>query len=158
MLNTIPESVNDMARAVLENHPNTFNCQCYRKVINRVSDSTMGGRPTIGGLGTVDSEDEENYSYQYLGNGYALQAEPFQPSSMMDRQDANNSFATELRFLICADTNQEFALKKRDVVYLLLGNNVKMAWEITAIETVINVPPFTLRYIMNRRDDIDFYL
>jgi len=158
MLNTVPQAVNDMARAVLENHPNTYNCQIYRKVINRVSDSEMGGRPTIGGLGTVDSEDEDDFSYAYLGNGYALQAEPFQPSSMMDRQDANNSFDTELRFLICADTDQDIVLKKRDVVYLLLGNTIKMAWEITAIETIINIPPFNLRYIMNRRDDIDFYV
>jgi hypothetical protein len=33
-----------------------------------------------------------------------------------------------------------------------------MAWEITGIESVINIPPFTLRYIVNRRDDLDFYL
>lgn len=153
MLNSVPSSVNAMARSVIENHPNTLNCQVFRRKLNR-TEPLVGGIPTLGGLGVLDSEDEENIDYEWIGNGYALQAEPFNPSQTMDRQDANNSYADEIRFLIIPEDVDGFEVKKHDVIYLLIGDIVKLAWEVSGIETVINIPPYTKRYIMNRRNDL----
>lgn len=154
MLNSVPESVSALSRQVVINHPNAYNCEIYRKNVDRTAPDTMGGAPTLGGLGVLDSEDEEDISYEWIGNGFALQAEPFQPSQMMDRQDANNSYAVELRFMIVPEDGADFELKKHDITYLLLGNSVKLAWEIVGIETTVNIPPYVTKYVMNPRNDL----
>jgi hypothetical protein len=157
MLNSIPEAVNAMAVAVIQNHPNAVNCSCYRKVLLRSGGEAVGGIPTLGGMAVLDSEDEDDIDIQWIGNGYALQAEPFQPSMMMDNQDANNSYAVQIPFLIVPESvDNEFTLKKRDLIMLLFNDGlIKLAWEIVAIETVINVPPFTHRYLLNKRADLN---
>jgi hypothetical protein len=36
-----------------------------------------------------------------------------------------------------------------------LGDAVKLAWEITAVEAMVNIAPYTTRYVMNKRNDLD---
>lgn len=162
MLSNIPRTVNRAARMVVRNHPNTFSCQVFRKdVTPRQGEGTMGGLSTLGGLGVMDSGDEETYSYRFLGNGYAMPVEPFAPSPMMDRQDAHNGAADVFTYLIApeADEGEEghFTIKTKDVVYLLLGDGpapARLAFEVGMIEAMINIPPFSCRYLLNRRDDL----
>lgn len=162
MLTNVPSAVSRMARNVVINHPNTFSCQVFRKSVTRTADSSVGGLPTLGGLGVIDSSDEEQIEYEFVGNGYAMPAEQFQASSMMDRQDANNFPGEEFRYLIepeAANAGEEgfFTPKKHDVFYLLLGPGdapAKLAFEIISIETALNIPPYTIRYVANRRDDL----
>lgn len=150
MLNAVPENINAMTRAVIQNHPNAYNCQCYRKILNRDNPKMLGG------MMVLDSEDEEDFEFEFIGNGYALQAEPFQPSQMMDNQDANNSYAVQIPFLVVQEQAYDFTLKKHDMVLLLLDmGNIKLAWEVIGIETVINIPPFTKRYLMNQRAELN---
>ncbi|WP_292992602.1 hypothetical protein [Nitrosomonas sp.] len=159
MLTNVPKAINRMARNIVINHPNSFECQLYRKSVNRTNESTVSGMPTIGGLGVISAEDEEDISYDFLGSGYALQAEPFSPSSMMERQDANNGFANEFRFLIEPEqpTGAEgsFMIKKGDVMLIVISDEVRLAYEIVEPETVMNISPFAMRYVTNRRGDLD---
>ncbi len=148
MLNKIPEQLNKMARAVIEHHPNTYNCQIFRKVVTRTEPQTMGG------IAVLDSEDEESITFEFICNGFALQTDTFQASAMFDNQGANNGFSVESKFVI-APENIDLVIKKHDIVYLLLGDIAKLAWEVTVTETVLNIPPFSVRYIMNQRDDLD---
>lgn len=158
MLNTVPSTINQLARQVVINHPNAYNCEVYRKTILRTSDSMSGGLPTMGGLGVLSSDDEEDFEYTFVGNGFCLQVEGFQPSMMMDRQDANNNSEDELRFLIEPETMNGmpgwFDVRKNDVLYIVIGEVVKLGFEVVGIETTVNIPPFTNRYICNRRDDL----
>lgn len=161
MLTNVPTQINRLARNVVINHPNTFNCQVFRKVITRKEPESVGGLPTLGGLGELNGNDEEAFSYTWVGNGYAMPAEQFGASGMMDRGDANNGSANELRFLIEPEDGPgqpgHFTPKKEDVMYLLLGvglDAAKLAFEIVDIETTSNIPPFTQRFITNRRDDL----
>jgi uncharacterized membrane protein YuzA (DUF378 family) len=160
MLTNVPSAVNRMARNVVINHPNAFNCQVFRKTVTRAGD-VVSGLPELGGLGVLSSEDEEQYTYAWVGNGYSLQVEAFQPALMMDRRDANNGLESEFKFLIEAEDAAgmpgAFEPKKFDVMYLLLGdgpNPAKVAFEIVGIEAMLNIPPYTSRYIANRRDDL----
>lgn len=157
MLTNVPIAMNAMARNVIINHPNTYSCKIIRKSVTRTG-ALMGGLPTLGGVGVLDSDDEEELTWDFIGNGYAMQAESFQPSLMMDRQDANNGSANESRYLIepeaAPGTPQWFDIKMHDVLYLLLGDFVKLAFEIVGVETTLNIPPYTTRYIVNRRDDL----
>ncbi|QFY42988.1 hypothetical protein F6R98_10480 [Candidatus Methylospira mobilis] len=154
MLSNVPTAINKMTRKVIKHHPNAYNCQIFRKAVNR-PDPQMGGIPTLGGIGVLDTEDEEDISWEWIANGYSMTVESFQPSPMMSRQDANNGDTEEYRFLIVPeDDAADLQLKKHDVVYLLLGEFIRLAYEIVGIETVINIPPYAMRYVMNRRDDL----
>ena len=155
MLNNVPIAINRMARNVVINHPNSFNCVLIRKRVTRASDAMAGGLPTLGGMGVMSSDDEESVEWDRLGNGYALSVNPFSASAMMDRQDANNGYEYESRFLIEPEEAGDFAPKKHDVVFLIMGD-VRLAYEIIKVETTSNIPPFTQRYVCNSRDELDF--
>jgi hypothetical protein len=162
MLNNVPTGINAMARNVIINHPNAYNCEIYRRRVGRTSADEAGGAPTMGGMMMISSEDEDDIRWELVGLGFALPGEMFQPSQMMDRRDANNGYADELRFLIEPEEKigdpGGFEVLNRDVLYLLLGegeNAPKVAYEIVEVEAVVNVPPFVPRYVVNRRDDLD---
>lgn len=159
MLTNVPKAINRMARNIVINHPNSFECQLYRKSVKRNNESVVSGMPTIGGMGVISAEDEEDISYDFLGSGYALQAEPFSPSTMMERQDANNGFANEFRFLIEPEqptgADGSFMIKKGDVMLIVISDDVKLAYEVVEPETVMNISPFAMRYVTNRRGDLD---
>jgi hypothetical protein len=148
-----------MIRNVVINHPNAWECHVYRKVINRSDEPMSGGIPTIGGMGVISSDDEEDISWELVGIGYALQVEPFQPSVMMDRVDANNGFENEIRYLVEPEEPSGmpgyFEIRKNYVIQIIISDNVKLAHEIVNIETVSNIPPFVTRYVTNRRADLD---
>lgn len=162
MLKNVPSGINAMARNVIINHPNTYNAEIYRRRIGRTSADEVGGTPTLGGMMVMTVEDEEDIRWELVGSGFALPGEQFQASPMMDRRDANNGYADELRFLIEPEEMigdpGGFEVLKRDVIYLLLGvgeNAPKLAYEVVDVESVVNVPPFVPRYVVNRRDDLD---
>lgn len=162
MLNNVPTGINAMARNVIINHPNAYNCEVYRRRFGRASADEAGDAPTLGGMTTISPEDEGDIRWELVGLGFALPGEVFQPSQMMDRRDANNGYADELRFLIEPEEKigdpGGFEVLDRDVLYLLLGegeNAPKIAYEIVEVEAVVNVPPFVPRYVVNRRDDLD---
>jgi len=162
MLNAVPASINRLARNVVLNHPNTFNCKVFRETVERVEAGTIGGLPTMGGLGVLDAEDEEKIKHEFIGNGFALPAEGFAPSPMMGKGDANLGPAEEFRFLIEPEEGASgmpgwFEVRKHDVIYLVLGTGrvqPMIAFEVVGTETTTNIPPFTTRYICNRRDDL----
>jgi len=154
MLNNIPRAINRMVRNVVINHPNSLNCVCVRKVVTRPAGEDVAGFPTLGGMSVIDSYDEEQYEYMPLGNGFALKTEMFQPSLMMDSQDANNGQSDDFHFMIEPENAGEFELIKNDVMYLLIGD-VRLAFEIVWIETTSDIPPYTQRYICNRRNDLN---
>ncbi|MDF0605401.1 hypothetical protein HZU77_007020 [Neisseriaceae bacterium TC5R-5] len=156
---TIPDTLNRLTRNVILNHPRSWECQLFRKQLMRQSDSSMGGLPTLGGLGVLDAEDEEALTYAHLGNGYALAAEAFTPATMVDRLDTHNGSGDECRFLIEPEEPSGFpgyfVIRKSDVLYIVLSESVKMAYEIVAIETLVNIAPFVTRYVCNRRGELD---
>lgn len=158
MLTNVPDAINRMVRNVVLNHANSNLVQVIRKVITRDSDSNLMGLPTIGGLGVLSSDDEENVEFEPLGNAYVLRVGGFNSSIMMDRQDANNGSEDIFLYLIEPEIliNEVggFEIKKNDVFYYGLQGTAKLAFEIVAIETTSNIPPYTQRYICNRRDDL----
>lgn len=158
MLNNIPLGISRMARNVIINHPNAWEANVYRKSVTRVAPE-MGGTPTLGGLGVVDAEDEEQVTWDWIGNAYVVQADVFQPALLMDRQDANDGAVNEFRFLIEPEMQSgmpgHFDPRNRDVVLLVLSDDVRLAFEIVGSETPLNIPPFATRYVVNRRGDFD---
>jgi len=159
MLINIPAAVNSAARNVIINHPNTFEAQVFRKRVTRTDAAGAGGLPTLGGLGVLDSEDETEVVYDHLGNGFAFPVDAFSPSSMMGQHDANNGSGAEFRYLVepfePSGMPGWFDLRKHDVLYIVLHDLVKLAYEVVDIETTLNIPPYSMRYVTNRRGDMD---
>lgn len=162
MLNNVPAGIGAMARNVIINHPNTFNIEVYRRKLGRTSADTVAGAPTLGGMMVMSNDDEHDITWSLVGLGYALPAEQFQQSQMMDRRDATNGYADEIRFLLEPEEMQGdaggFEIQKKDVFYMLVGvgeKAAKLAYEIVEVEAVINLPPFVPRYVVNRRSDLD---
>lgn len=161
MLHNVPMGINAMARNVILNHPNTFNCEVYRRKNMRVSPE-VGGAPTLGGMMVMSVDDESEITWELVGAAYALPADSFMPSSAMDRRDANNGFAMEYRFLVEPEemlgNPGGFKIEKNDVFYIIMGEGVtaaKIAHEIVDVESTVNVPPYVERYVTNRRADLD---
>jgi hypothetical protein len=161
MLSNVPQAVNRMTRNVVMNHPNSFNCQVFRKVVTRAAPESVGGAPSLGGLGVLDSMDEEQFDYVHLGNGYAMPADRFSVAPMVRAGDANIGAGDEFRFLIeCEEPSGHedwFDVRSHDVIYLLLGQGpqaARLAFEVMGTETTSDIPPYTTRYVTNRRDDL----
>jgi len=161
MLNNVSEAINRMTRNLVINHPNAHPVQVFRKTVTRTAPTAVAGLPTLGGLGVLESTDEEAFEYAFLGNGFAMPTDPFSPAPMVRRGDANIGASEEFRFLIQPEQPsghpQWFDVRKHDVMYLLLGigpGAPRLAFEVMGTETTSNIPPFTTRYITNRRDDL----
>ena len=159
MRTNIAKGVNRMIRNVVINHRDSFECQVFRKIVNRNDEPLSGGMPTIGGMGVLNADDEEDISWEFVGNGYALKTDDHQPSPMMDRRDAHNSATSELRFLVepkePSGMPESFITKKHDVIYIVISDDVKLAFEIVDLESMTDIPPFSTRYVTNRRADLD---
>lgn len=162
MLNNVPNQINKGARAVVLNHPNAWPAFVFRKRVNRLDDppGTMGGAQTLGGIGVLDSEDESDVDWDELGHAAALIAEPFAGGGLNDRDDAVDGEGVEMRILVesVAPPGSEayFEAKKRDVVYVMLGEGVALAFEVVGIEGGANIPPYTRKYVVNKRDDLHY--
>ena len=164
MIEKVAEQINAMTRTTIIRHPNSMNCLVYGQKILRREPEEYAGIPTMGGMGVMDEDDEVDYEYVYKGDGYALPVDQFSPAPMMDRNDANTGPEDEFRFLIIprANSGEEdfFELSTHDVVMLLLGmpedveTCPQLAFEVVGRETTTNVPPFNIRYVCNRRDDL----
>jgi len=158
MLNNIAGGVSRMIRNVVINHPNTLECQVFRRSVLRTSDTVSGGMPTIGGLGVLSAEDEHDIEYEHVGNGFALPAEQFSASSLVDRGDATYQSGDERQYLIepeAIEGDDGFRIKKNDVIYLILGDSVRLALEIVSIQAGVNMSPYPSGYVCNRRAELD---
>lgn len=161
MQEIIPITINKAARAVVINNPNAFHAGFIRKVFNRPEPTVMG-YPTLGGLGVVSADDDTDCDFIPLGNAYAYQV-GFQPATMMDRMDAQNGVDNEFIFLIEPEfllpDSRGFEIKKNDIfrltIMVVAGAVSYQAFEVTRVETTTNIPPFTRRYVCERRSEYD---
>jgi hypothetical protein len=154
----VPQTINRASRRIIMKHPNSHPCQVFRMVVNR-NEPLSAGIQTIGGLGVVTPDDEWDYEWQELGVGWALKAQPFDPSVMYDRQDAHNDTGDDFRFLIEPyyepGTEGWFDIKNQDVVYFTPYPGIKLAFEVVGQETVLDIFPYATRYVLQRSDRLD---
>lgn len=165
MLYNVPESVKRMGDKVVKNHPNSWDVQMFRKVVLRTDTGTMGGLPTMGGIGVLDSQDETEFTYEWLCNGWALRAEQFQPGNMTDRMDAAIGGAEVFPYMIAVDRTPAeeggepnlAEVKNKDLVMFVIGEGAdaaRLCFEVASTDSTMELPPFVPRYSLNRRDDL----
>lgn len=164
MLNNVPAGINRSARLVTLRHPNSMEATLYRKVVKRAADSTpasMGGMPTIGGLGVLDSEDEADYEYQELGEAKVVFIGQFQAptNNMVDADNGLNYADAPIEALVeCVVEPTDpayFTPDSRDMLMVMPGGGFAIAYEIAGVTGNVNIPPYTRRYLLTARQDAD---
>ena len=160
MLHSVPMQINKAARSVTLRHPNGIPCHAFRQRVLRHADGGMGGMPTLGGLGVLDSSDEPDVEWELLGDAKLLIVENFQPSTVVDRGDALDNAEPQIVALIealrPAEDPAHCMTKTKDVLYMLLHADVKIAYEVVAIDGDINIAPYSRKYVLNKRDALSY--
>lgn len=164
MLSRVPASVNFSVRQVVLRHPNSMPCSVWRKEVKRVEldpgtglPATMGGSPTLGGMGVLRSEDEAEFEYRELGPARMLFVGIVQPSDMVERDDAvlqQNLQEAQVVSVAGADMPEYFEADTGDLVLQDMGLGVVLAYEVSGITGNIAIPPYTRKLVLSPRDDL----
>lgn len=154
MLNNVPLAIRRSVRAVTLNHPNRMTCTVYRKVITRVAPDTLGGLPTLGGLGVLEDDDEADFEYQSLGDGVVVMLQVYQGGFRSDDNSLlDNPNTSQQETLLEPLIDDGFTPKKHDLVSIVIGDAL-LPYEITDITGTVNIPPFTQKYVLQLRDEL----
>ena len=173
MLNTVPSRINQASRLVVLRHPNSMDCVMFRKVLLRKDDPDTyeGGEPTLGGMGVLDSTDEDDFDWDHIGTGRILFTGQYEPGAVVDRdgalaQQPSAVALVEFTEMTTADGEVPVTpaldpslvpeLHRHDVIYALIGQDVHLTYEVVSIEGTLHVPPYTRRYVLNARDELSY--
>lgn len=160
MLNSVPTQINKMARSVTLRHPNAIDVTVFRKSLERTATTSTGGIPDIGGLAVLDSEDESEVDWGEVGDGRMLRCQPFERSNTVNRGDSldqsSPDYFVTIESLIAPGETGYFVPKKHDVVYVFMGQDVKIAYEIVDVKGDVDVSPYTRAYLLQKRDDLTY--
>ena len=140
-------------RRIVINHPNALECLALRKQVTRADPKSMGG------MRVLSSEDEHEVEYTELGAGYVVFADQFQGGGLFDSSDAVLGDSEEYRFLIEPEVSDSepghWTPQKRDIIYLVFSDSVRIAYELVGHTSPVNMPPFKPIWIANRVSEMD---
>lgn len=166
MLNIVPSTINASRRLVVLNHPNSFDAELWRKVVTRTElagtapNDTLGGLPTLGGLGVLSSEDEAEIDYQQIGDVKVLFGGIYTGSSA-EFDSGDGLIPEQLKEAqiecILQPTDPLFVTPdKNDLVMVLPGAGIVLPFEVMAELGAINIHPYSRKFVLNARDDLAF--
>lgn len=164
MLNNVATQINRSARMVTMRHPNAMECDVSRKQCRRLAASLpaeMGGLPTIGGLGVLSGEDESDFEYIERGDAKILFCGIFQgpgggnwtEHGAMDYQSPPVEAMIEC--LAEPGTADHFFPDKNDLVMAYPGEGIVLAYEVMGVDSAIGIPPYTRKYLLQPRQDMN---
>lgn len=165
MLIAVPSAINAASRQVTLRHPNAFDCVVSRKRVTRVETdangdpSEMGGDPTLGGMGVLRTEDEAEFEYEELGDAKLLFASPFAQQDMIEHDNATLVERQREVLIECVKKPGEegfFVSDTADLVCIVLGPGVVIAYDIASVASPVALPPYERRYVLNPRDDLNY--
>lgn len=161
MLKNVSKQIGSLSRSVTLRHPNSIPCIVMRKIVKRLDNplGQLAGLPTLGGIGVLSSEDEDDFDWDALGGGMILFTGTFPGSPQVERADGLVPLSSPEALIECdanPGTPEYFEARRNDIVYVLIGDEVSLPYEIVGIDGVVNIPPYTRRFILNARDDLPF--
>ncbi|WP_321946586.1 hypothetical protein [Paraburkholderia sp. J10-1] len=167
MINSIPEQIMAASRAVTLKHPNSMDCQVYRRVVKGRPGPAhpASGMATHGGLGMLTPEDDEAIEYRPLGAGKILITSRYEGTlSIVDRGDGVAPDTTLQEALIeplglagasgRPDASPGFTPERYDLVGVMPGGGVLIGFEIMDVTGSVAIYPYTRRYIIAPRDQL----
>lgn len=162
MINEVPAKIMEASRTVTLKHPNSMDCTLYRKILTRAAPdgSTMGGLPTLGGLGVLSPEDEEQFEYQPLGAAKILITGRFDGElDLSDRHDSLPPDVAMQEALIEPLPGEDnapatWSPHKYDLVGVEPGGGVLIGFEIVGMVSNVNIYPYTTKFVIAPRDEL----
>ncbi len=165
MLSVVPTTINASRRLVVLRHPNAMECEVWRKQVSRTEltggapNDTLGGLPTMGGLGMLSGEDESDVTWTQVGDAKILFGGVFQGTSEVD---ADNGLVpvqqgdAQIECILAPNADGFFVTERNDLVMVLPGGGIVLPYEVVDEVGSINIPPYTRKYILNARDDLSY--
>lgn len=155
MLTAVPEQASRAARQVVMFHPNSMNCVVFRKVLLRTADEAVGGVPSIGGMGLLDSEDEAAYEYQEVGEGKILFSGTYtaSPGNVIDSDDGITYAEGVMECSVEPKVEGAFLADKNDYIQVLPGNGFVMPYQVVGVTSPTSIPPYVRKLIVEPRQD-----
>lgn len=155
MLNKVPTAINRAVRVVVTRHPNRQECLVMRKKVTRAAPGgeEMGGIPTLGGIGVLDTEDEAEVEYEETGWGLVLFTGQYDGTPLNDG-DTNPIAASAREAIVEPEQEGAFIADKGDLVMLMPGADIVIPYEVVGVLSTVDIPPYTRKLVLNARDDL----
>jgi hypothetical protein len=158
----VPIKIMEAARTVTLKHPNSVDCVLFRKQVLRTADETLGGLPTLGGLGVLKSEDEPDYEYVRIGTGKILITGRYEGgAALTDRGDAVvPEEAQQEAQIVCVDEVVDGVQQpgpepqKGDLVGMMPGGGVLIGFEIVGQVSGVSIYPYVSKWVISPRDEL----
>jgi hypothetical protein len=158
MLNQVAEALRARARLITLNHPNSMDCEVWRKTVKRTFGAgaqPIGGLPTLGGIAVLDPEDETEPEYECIGEGKVQFCNIYERTTMHDsRESAEQQEVAEALIeplMPCA-----FEPKDSDLVMAFPGGGAVIPYEVTRVINTANIPPYAPKYELRAQGDLVF--
>jgi hypothetical protein len=158
MLNQVPIAMRIAARAMVMRHPNSIDCQVWRRQVTRTAGAasgSAGGLPTLGGLTVMDSDDEPQVDYSLLGDAKVHFTGLYERTTLADAKDSAVA-QTVSESLIEPVVEGAFEPKDGDLVMVMPGAGVVITYEVTNVLNTVNIPPFLPKYELGMQGDMVF--
>ncbi len=161
----IPKAVTSAVRRVVLRHPRSIACEVWRRRVKRpqrdvtgVDEMLVGGLPTLGGMGVLSAEDEEDIEYLPLGPARLLFCDDA-PGGMAlnDRGTAVTpveSLDAQVEAVADPGEPSHYTVGLHDLVLLMPGLGVVIAYTVEAIPTPTTISPHVRRLTLHQRDDL----
>lgn len=155
MLTAVPEQASRAARQVVIHHPNSIPCVVFRKKALRTAAESIGGLPSVGGMGLLDSEDEAAYEYEELGEGKVLFSGVYSasPGNVIDSDDGVSYAEGVMECRVEPLVEGAFMVDKHDQIQALPGNGFVISYEVVGITSPTSIPPYVRKLLVEPRQD-----
>lgn len=156
MLNSVPKATARAARMVTLRHPNAIDCTVWRKTLQRPTEGeSVGGVPSIGGMGLLDAEDEAEYTYTVVGDAKVLMGGTWddQASNWNDADTGVIYDKAPREAMIEMIDEANGYVQKPDRITLEPGGGITLVYEVLGEGSSMAIPPYTRSYMIAARSD-----
>lgn len=147
------------ARAIVLNHPSSFDALCFRQKL--MFDPDGDQTDTIAGIPVLSTEDTADIDYEPLGVAKVLFVDPWQSSNVINSNDSIFADDGRVKSMALIESDEgTFSLEKNDILYLRISDEEELGlcYEVIDIQNPIGIPsPLNARrYVLNKRDELDY--
>lgn len=166
MIERIPDAVSKSARIVTLRHPRSMRCEIWRRIVTRpqsgitgVMEAMLDGAPTMGGMGVLAADDEPEITYERKGDARLLFVGGVrEPLPVVDRDNSlaqPEAVSAHIEAVADPDTPAHFTPERGDLVVVLPGMGVVIAFTVEGIESPTTISAYVRRFVLQRRDELD---
>jgi len=160
MLTSVANGIRIANRNFVLRHPNGFDALVFRRTVTRTygaAAGSMGGMPTLGGIGVLDADEEPEISYDPLGDARVVFTGVREPSGMSDTRDVSNTPMDMPREVLFEPVvSGAIEPKDGDLLCILPGAGIVFTYEVTDILAQIHIPPYVMRLQVQAQGDQAF--